>query len=85
MTANPERNTAKSEGLNTVLTIPLSPTFKLVFVSILGLSVLCLIIVCTLVGLGIKSEEGKVLFELCATAFKLGFGAIIGLVGGKAL
>jgi hypothetical protein len=69
----------------TVLTIPLSPVFKMIFVSILGLTVLCLGIACSLVALEKTSGEGKVLFELCATAFKLGFGAIIGLVGGKAL
>ena len=77
-------NAAITNG-NHVLSIPLSPTFKLVFVSVLGLTILCLIIGCSLVGLGVKSDEGKVLFELCTTAFKLGFGAIIGLVGGKAL
>jgi len=85
MSTKLEGNAAMPEGASTVLTIPLSPTFKLVFVSILGLTILCLIIACSLVGLGIKSEESKVLFDLCATTFKLGFGAIIGLVGGKAL
>ena len=30
-----------------------------------------------------KDETG--MFEVCASAFKLGFGAIIGLLGGKAL
>jgi len=29
--------------------------------------------------------EAKALFEACLTTFKLGFGAIIGLLGGKAL
>lgn len=32
---------------------------------------------------GIDSERAANLFELCATTWKLGFGAFIGLIGGK--
>jgi hypothetical protein len=34
---------------------------------------------------GSLSTEGKALFDLSTSMFKLGFGAIIGLLGGKAL
>ena len=74
----------------TMLTVSLSPTFKLVFLSALGLTILCLLLACALIGLSYragrpmtKDESG--MFEICASAFKLGFGAIIGLLGGKAL
>lgn len=85
MAANSEGSAAMSGESSTVLTIRLSPAFKLVFASVLGLTILCLILGCSLVGLGIKSDEAKVMFELCTSTFKLGFGAIIGLLGGKAL
>ena len=75
---------------STVLTVTLSPAFKLVFLSVLGLSVFSLLIGCALVGLKMRTdnpmnEQEKVLLDLCTSTFKLGFGAIIGLLGGKAL
>jgi hypothetical protein len=74
----------------TVITVTLSPVFKLIFLSVLGLTILSLIIGCTIVGLNTgmnraMAEQDKALFELCASTFKLGFGAIIGMLGGKAL
>lgn len=74
---------------HSVLTVSLSPTFKLVFVSVLALTIICLLLACTLVMTirtgGSLSTEGKALFDLSTSMFKLGFGAIIGLLGGKAL
>jgi hypothetical protein len=74
----------------TVLTVTLSPAFKLVFLSTLVITILCLFIACTLVGLGLKTgqgmtKDGNELFIVSTFVFKLGFGAIIGLLGGKAL
>jgi uncharacterized membrane protein (Fun14 family) len=74
----------------TVLTVSLSPAFKLVFLSVLGLTILSLLIGCTLVGLTIRTARNmtpqeNVMLDLCTSTFKLGFGAIIGLLGGKAL
>jgi len=81
----------KAASANTsVLTVRLSPAFKWTFLSILGLTVLCLPIGCTLVGLTIRTArdmtpQENVILDLCTSTFKLGFGAIIGLFGGKAL
>ena len=90
MTAESNPETAASGQPTEGFTVTLSPTFKLVFLSVLGLSILSLLIVCVLVGLtgrvdrNMTSQE-NVLFDLCTSTFKLGFGAIIGLFGGKAL
>jgi hypothetical protein len=64
---------------------PLTPAFKLVFFSVLGLTVLSLIVGVVLVLLPNPSEEAKRLTETCSTIFKLGCGTIFGLIGGKAL
>jgi len=40
---------------------------------------------CYLVGLGIQTDDAKALFQASATTWKMGFGAIIGLLGGKAI
>ncbi len=74
----------------TVLTVTLSPAFKLVFVSVLALTLICLFLGCSLVGLTLHAgrsltSQENVLFDLFTSTFKLGFGAIVGLLGGKAL
>jgi len=74
----------------TKLTVRLTPAFKLVFLSVLGLTILSLLLGCTLVGLTIRTAremtpQENVMLDLCTSTFKLGFGAIIGLLGGKAL
>ncbi len=80
---------ASSVTERTVLTVTLSPAFKLVFISVLAITILCLFLSCTLVGIQLTTggigDEAKVLFDLSTSTFKLGFGAIIGLLGGKAL
>jgi len=66
--------------------LALTPSFKLVFISVLVVSVLCLgINVVLALNVPNPSVEVKQLIETCSTAFKLGFGAIVGLIGGKAL
>jgi hypothetical protein len=75
---------------HSVVTVSLSPTFKLVFISVLVLTVICLLLACTLVMTIVRtghdlSSQANALFDLSTSMFKLGFGAIIGLLGGKAL
>ena len=65
--------------------VKLTPAFTLIFFSVLGLTILSLIVSIYLVQLPNQSEEVKRLAETCSTTWKLGFGAIVGLIGGKAL
>jgi hypothetical protein len=67
--------------------ITLSPAFKLVFLTIVGITVLTMIVSCYLVSLGPTNPpdpERSALLQAFATTWKLGFGAIVGLLGGKA-
>jgi uncharacterized membrane protein YczE len=65
----------------------LTPAFKLVFCSVLGLTVLSLgvSVYLAIAYSPAPSEEIKRLIETCSTTWKMGFGAIVGLIGGKAL
>jgi hypothetical protein len=79
-----------SHSSTTLLTVTLSPAFKLIFCSVLAITIVCLILGCSLVGLTVRTgrtltPQEDVLFDLCTSTFKLGFGTIIGLLGGKAL
>lgn len=82
-----------------VVTMTLTPTFKLMFLSVLGLTVLSLLVTCVMMTVGgppeIITVEGKsrdnpafghwtAVVTTFESTFKLGFGAIVGLVGGKA-
>ena len=61
-----------------------SQAFTTVFLSVLALSLVSLA-VC--IGLAIWGSEGELarnLFETCETTWKMGFGAILGLLAGKA-
>lgn len=63
----------------------ISPSFLLVFFTVLFLTVLSLAVSVYLVSRPDPTEETKRLIETCSTTWKLGFGAIVGLIGGKAL
>jgi uncharacterized membrane protein len=73
-----------------VIKVTITPIFKMVFLTVLGLTVICLLIGCSLVGLTVSlgrnlTTQENVLFDLCTSTFKLGFGAMIGMFGAKAL
>jgi hypothetical protein len=66
-----------TENSATVLTVRLSPAFKLVFLAVLILTIICLMLSCAMIGLSYRAgrpmttdESG--LFELGASTFKLG-------------
>jgi fucose permease len=63
----------------------LTPAFKLVFLSVLGLTILSLAVSVLLTLNPSPSEEVRRLIETCSTTFKMGFGAMVGLIAGKKL
>lgn len=68
-----------------VVNLHLTPAFKLVFLSVIALTVLSLV-GCFVLVLSLKeplSDGVKGLIETCSTTWKLGFGAVVGLIGGK--
>ncbi len=56
--------------------------FKLIFLVVLTLTIISLIIAVILALNEIESPRVQSLFETCSTCWKMGFGALIGLVGG---
>lgn len=64
----------------------LSPVFKLVFLSVFSITIGALLLNVALVMiLDEPTAQAASLIETCSTMAKAGFGAIIGLIGGKAL
>ncbi|WP_328997808.1 hypothetical protein OHA18_25480 [Kribbella sp. NBC_00709] len=63
-----------------------TPVFKLVFLTVLGLTVAALILNVVLVmAIDQPNDQAKSLIETCSTIVKAGFGAIVGLIGGKSV
>lgn len=56
----------------------------LIFSTVVAMTVLALVLNVLLALLGSDSEQVKAVTETCSTAYKMGFGAIVGLIGGKA-
>ncbi len=61
----------------------LTPRFKLIFITVAALTVLALILNVLLAAFGGDSEQVKTAAEACSTTYKMGFGAIVGLIGGR--
>ena len=88
---NPEDRSPRTPS-RTVITVALTPTFKLVFLSVLAITVIAIIISCPLAimdrqadAMHQQAEGMKELLATCLTTWKLGFGAMLGLLGGKAM
>jgi hypothetical protein len=63
-----------------------TPAFKLVFLTVLGLTVIAFATnVILVIALKDPNEQAKTLIDTCSTITKAGFGAIVGLIGGKAV
>ena len=58
--------------------------FKTILNVVVGLTLLCFATYIGLAALGNGTETQESLRELCDFGFKAGFGAILGLLGGKA-
>ncbi|MER6592109.1 hypothetical protein ABT214_09700 [Micromonospora purpureochromogenes] len=61
----------------------LTPRFKLIFSTMAALTVLALILNVLLAAFGGDSEQVKAAAEACSTTYQMGFGAIVGLIGGR--
>lgn len=76
---------AANAGSATVDVTTISPVFKLVFITVATFTVVALLLnVVLVVALKAPNEQAKALIETCSTIVKAGFGAIVGLIGGKA-
>lgn len=74
-----------SNGQNPVTTVvSITPAFKLTFLSGLILTVLSLFVAIYLSTFADPTSQQASLFETCSTTWKMGFGVLIGLLGGKA-
>jgi len=62
----------------------LSPRFKLIFATVVALTVLALLLNVLLALCGDGSQAVQAAAETCSTTYKMGFGAIVGLLGAKA-
>lgn len=60
-------------------------TFKWIFKVVLTLTVMSLVISLVLSLFANPSSLQTSLFETCTTTWKMGFGAIVGLIGAKAI
>jgi hypothetical protein len=61
----------------------LTPRFKLIFLTVVALTVLALSLTVFLAVFGGDSEQVKAAAEACSTTYKMGFGAIVGLISGS--
>lgn len=68
-----------------VTRIVVTPAFKLVFLSVLGLTIALVIASICLAVFPTQTEAVKNVTGMCMTLCKSGFGAILGLLGGKVL
>jgi hypothetical protein len=63
----------------------LTPAFHLVFLTIIALTVLSWAVSLGLSTWGRDNQSTERLIETCSTTWKMGLGAIVGMVGGRAL
>jgi hypothetical protein len=69
-------------------TITLTPQFKITFLSVVALTCLAMILSCSMIFAGVEMKPGTEqagLLQALVTVWKLGFGAIIGMMSGKTM
>jgi hypothetical protein len=64
---------------------PVSPVFRLTFLSVVGLTGISLLVSLIIASLPEHSSEAKQVLDACLSTWKMGFGVILGLIGGKAI
>jgi hypothetical protein len=57
----------------------------MVFATVVGLTLIAMLLSVLLALLGGDSQQAARAAEACTTTYKMGFGAIVGLVGGKSV
>jgi hypothetical protein len=65
--------------------LSVGPHFKLIFIAVLALTLISLLVMCVVAVSGSDTDASKNVLDATSTTFKMGFGAIIGLIGGKAV
>jgi hypothetical protein len=65
-------------------TIKVPPAFKISVITVAGITVLAMLMYCSVLFLKQPSEEAKGFFETLSTVIKIGIGAVAGLLAGKA-
>lgn len=65
--------------------VDLDPAFKMVLIIVVVVMAATLIVMAILAGTDAKNADSHSLFGLCSDTFKIGFGALVGLLGGKKL
>jgi hypothetical protein len=79
--------TSTTSSADTV-TITLTSQFKYVFGGVILLTILAMVLSCSMIFSGVELTPGSEqagLLQALITTWKLGFGAMIGLMGGKAM
>ena len=64
--------------------VPPPVSFRLVFLSVLGLSILSLVGGIFLV-FGPQNQANKIMIDACSTGWKMGFSALAGMLAGRKL
>ncbi|WP_406164874.1 hypothetical protein [Streptomyces sp. NBC_00996] len=76
---------AESNGAPPISSIELTPAFKLVFTSVVIITIVSLAVGVTLALIGSDDEGVKSVLSVVMSVFQLGAGATFGLLGGKAM
>lgn len=60
-----------------------APHFKMIFTAVVALTVIALVLNALLAVFGADADQVRAVAETCSTTYKMGFGAIVGLISAK--